>query len=370
MSEFDEDELSPSPGGRSRGGVAGSDQRSLEEEDLFANNNNHEDWETEVDEDEEASHLALQQLNAPQPHSDAHPWYYWCCGCCLRALEDGEDGEDAFGSSRSLPRIRKYKGFPESLKSPLTTATGGRTTRSSSEVSSSYNVNTSTLSLGGTEVSRRIMLLGTRYSGKTSLVRRAAQDLFETEYLPTYETVVRCRIPIQDVTFVCDLIDTGGQMEDTVVGMGNSSSVLVRHAMLGVHGYLLVFSLSSLQSFHQLERIYSSLVDLIGMAASKCVLVGTKSDCPVQRREVPFEMADDLAYEWGIPYVECSSRTGLGVLDTFETLLLEIDGGELLLPPPLLNGSVVSRTPTPPPLVSEAEHAPSGTGTGNTCALS
>ena len=41
--------------------------------------------------------------------------------------------------------------------------------------------------------------------------------------------------------------------------------------------------------------------------------------------------AENLAQAWGVPYVECSSKTGDNVAEVFHTLLKEIERDEGLL---------------------------------------
>lgn len=310
--------------------------RRREDDDyLFANDY---DAETENGDDEDDARNNLLALDDNDDNDDAPSILHMLClYCCPCFSNDTQIGEPSSVQTAAAPYKRTYKGFPATLRSPLSASSnGGRSSRSNSEASI---LPYTSLTTSGAEVSRRIMLVGMRNSGKSSLVRRVADDIYDQEYLPTIETVVRTKIKIQDVTFVCDLVDTAGQNED----VNNMSTALARQAMLGVHGYILVFSLTSAQSLQQLQVIYAGLVDLIGMASSKCVLVGCKADCSAQRREVPRATAERLAAHWNIPYIECSSKTDTGVIEVFETLLKEMDAGELL--------QRSCTPPTPPPVM-------------------
>ena len=50
-----------------------------------------------------------------------------------------------------------------------------------------------------------------------------------------------------------------------------------------------------------------------------------------EEREVTNQQAQSLANNWGIPYLECSSKTGLNVCEVFHTLLKEMEKDDGLL---------------------------------------
>ena len=51
--------------------------------------------------------------------------------------------------------------------------------------------------------------------------------------------------------------------------------------------------------------------------------------------------AQRLAESWGVPYVECSSKTGENVADVFHTLLKEIEKDDGLLKEDEENGCII-----------------------------
>ena len=109
-------------------------------------------------------------------------------------------------------------------------------------------------------------------------------------------------------------------------------SRLSRNASLGVHGYALVFSIASRQSFERIADLNDTLLNTLGDAPDvPRVLVGSMKDLSTEEREVTSEEAQRLADSWKIPYVECSSKTGESVAEVFHVLLKEIERDEGLL---------------------------------------
>lgn len=60
------------------------------------------------------------------------------------------------------------------------------------------------------------------------------------------------------------------------------------------------------------------------------VLVGTKKDMK-ESRQVSAVDAQKLADSWGVPYIECSSKTGEKIADVFHLLLKEVESDDGLL---------------------------------------
>ena len=100
---------------------------------------------------------------------------------------------------------------------------------------------------------------------------------------------------------------------------------------MGVHGYAMVFSIVSRQSFERIKEVNDSLLNTLGDAPDvPRVLVGSMHDL-TEQRQVPQQEAQALADLWRVPYVECSSKTGENVAEVFHTLLKEIEKDEGLL---------------------------------------
>jgi len=171
-------------------------------------------------------------------------------------------------------------------------------------------------------VHRKVAFLGFRAVGKSSLVNSFVYDNFDRHYQATIESTHHKTIRFRRVHFATDIVDTAGMDE---------FSRLSRNASLGVHGYALVFSIASRQSFECLEKVNGALLNSLGDPPDvPRVLVGSKNDMN-ESRQVDAADARKLADSWGVPYIECSSKNGIGVADVFHTLIQEIEKDDGLL---------------------------------------
>uniref|UniRef100_A0A7S4WBV1 Uncharacterized protein n=1 Tax=Ditylum brightwellii TaxID=49249 RepID=A0A7S4WBV1_9STRA len=125
-------------------------------------------------------------------------------------------------------------------------------------------------------VHRKIAVLGFRAVGKTSLTNAFVNGTFSETYDPTIENTHHKTIRFRKVHFATDIVDTAGMDE---------YSRLSRNASVGVHGYALVFSIASRQSFDRITQISDSLLNALGDALEvPRVLVGSMRDLADQRQ--------------------------------------------------------------------------------------
>ena len=119
-------------------------------------------------------------------------------------------------------------------------------------------------------------------------------------------------------------------------------SRLSRNASLGVHGYALVFSIASRQSFEMIDQINGALLNSLGdLPDVPRVLVGSKMDQKESRQGSTTD-AQKLADSWGVPYIECSSKTGEKIADVFHMLLKEVEADDGLLVENEEGGCIIS----------------------------
>ncbi|KAH7930092.1 hypothetical protein BV22DRAFT_1109521 [Leucogyrophana mollusca] len=165
---------------------------------------------------------------------------------------------------------------------------------------------------------RKIAVLGSRSVGKSSLVVQFIENHFVESYYPTIESTFSKGVVYRGVEYDCDIIDTAGQDEYSIL---NS-----KHA-IGIHGYVLVYSVTSRRSFDMIKIVYDKIVDFCGKNDIPCVIVGSKIDLQASSnsRQVPPDEGEELAKTNKAAWVETSAKDNVNVGKVFELCLAEIE---------------------------------------------
>ena len=162
---------------------------------------------------------------------------------------------------------------------------------------------------------------------------------FVDSYYPTIENTFSKVIRYRNHDFAVEIIDTAGQDEYTIL---NS-----KH-FIGIHGYMIVYSVASKQSFEMCriirDKILNHLVrekSTVGRKASiatnrtkqgtegvPIIMVGNKSDLRPEQRQVTLADGRKLAEELGCGFVEASARYNENVGKAFEGMVAEIEKGQ------------------------------------------
>lgn len=175
---------------------------------------------------------------------------------------------------------------------------------------------------------------------------------FVESYYPTIENTFSKEIRVKGQEYATEIVDTAGQDE---------YSILNSKHFIGIHGYMLVYSVASLPSFEMVQvirdKILNHLVclsyifpssspfpvlfffslptttDLRFLSSSNykgtdsvpIVIVGNKSDLRPDQRQVTAEEGKALADRFKCPWTEASARYNENVARAFELLICQIE---------------------------------------------
>ncbi|CCJ30302.1 unnamed protein product [Pneumocystis jirovecii] len=149
--------------------------------------------------------------------------------------------------------------------------------------------------------SRKVAVLGSR-----SVVE---------SYYPTIENTFTKTIKFRGQEYITEIIDTAGQDE---------YSILNSKHFIGMHGYILVYSIASKSSFQMIKIIRDKILDHTGTEWVPIVVVGNKNDLHIQRQVTP-EDGKSLALRWGCSWTEASARHNENVAKIFELIIVEVE---------------------------------------------
>ncbi|KAL1682156.1 P-loop containing nucleoside triphosphate hydrolase protein [Schizophyllum commune] len=162
---------------------------------------------------------------------------------------------------------------------------------------------------------RKIAVLGSRSVGKSSLVRQFIENEFQESYYPTIESSHTKTVKHNGTEYQLSIIDTAGQDE--------YSPLNSQHA-IGIHGYVLVYSITSKNSLEMVRIVHEKIIDFCGVTDIPCVIVGSKSDL-AQSRQVDAVEGEKVAHEHNAAWVETSAKNNVNVDKVFDLCLAEIE---------------------------------------------
>lgn len=168
---------------------------------------------------------------------------------------------------------------------------------------------------------------------------RYVDNHFVESYYPTIENTFGKEVKIKNQDYALEIVDTAGQDE---------YSILNSKHLIGIHGYMLVYSVSSQQSFEMIsiirEKILNNIVSKFlalhvsrlhraisnqelpqGSEKVPICIVGNKSDLRPEQRQVSHDDGKKLAEKLGCAWTEASARYDVCVAKAFELLIEEIE---------------------------------------------
>jgi len=163
---------------------------------------------------------------------------------------------------------------------------------------------------------RKIALVGSRSVGKSSLTVQFVEGHFVETYYPTIENTFSKIVRFKGQDYNTEIIDTAGQDE---------YSILQSKHFIGIHGYMLVYSVGSKQSFDMVKVIRDKILDHLGADSVPMVIVGNKCDLRPEQRQVSKEAGRALAEEFKCAWTEASARFDENVSKAFDLMIAEVE---------------------------------------------
>ena len=145
-------------------------------------------------------------------------------------------------------------------------------------------------------LARKIVVVGAPSVGKSSLTLQFVEGVFSDNYQPTINASFTKSYKYKNNTYNLEIHDTAGIDEFT----------LINTQFANVHGVILVYSITSKQTFTMLKVIRDKILQLTGLDTIPIVLVGNK--CDLQNREVTYEEAKQVSTGWNGIAIESSAK--------------------------------------------------------------
>ncbi|RMZ77654.1 hypothetical protein DV738_g4220, partial [Chaetothyriales sp. CBS 135597] len=160
----------------------------------------------------------------------------------------------------------------------------------------------------------KLVVVGGGGVGKSCLTIQLIQSHFVDEYDPTIEDSYRKQCLIDDEVALLDVLDTAGQEE---------YSAMREQYMRTGEGFLLVYSITSRQSFEEIQTFQQQILRVKDKDYFPIILVGNKCDLESDR-VVSREEGQALAQQFHCKFIETSAKNRINVDNAFYDLVREI----------------------------------------------
>ncbi|GJE96231.1 Ras GTPase [Phanerochaete sordida] len=160
----------------------------------------------------------------------------------------------------------------------------------------------------------KLVVVGGGGVGKSCLTIQFIQSHFVEEYDPTIEDSYRKQCVIDDEVALLDVLDTAGQEE---------YGAMREQYMRTGEGFLLVYSITSRNSFEEISTFYQQILRVKDMDQFPVIIVANKCDLEYER-QVGMNEGRDLAKHFGCKFIETSAKQRINVDEAFTNLVREI----------------------------------------------
>lgn len=160
----------------------------------------------------------------------------------------------------------------------------------------------------------KLVVVGGGGVGKSCLTIQLIQSHFVDEYDPTIEDSYRKQCVIDEEVALLDVLDTAGQEE---------YSAMREQYMRTGEGFLLVYSITSRQSFDEILTFQQQILRVKDRDYFPIIIVGNKCDLDMER-QVSRQEGEDLARQFGCAFIETSAKSRINVDNAFHNIVREI----------------------------------------------
>lgn len=171
----------------------------------------------------------------------------------------------------------------------------------------------------------RVILIGSKGVGKSSIIHRYLTDTFSEVYRPTVSDIYEKTVMRSDgdALNMFKIYDTAGDLQYEFPAMFN---ITVAEGDM----FALVYSVENRKSFEGIRKVWQNIVKLKDESKETFpfVLVANKADVSATRRKVTEGEGLELSEEIDCPYVEVSAKTGFKIDSIYTHLLEERDAIE------------------------------------------
>lgn len=160
----------------------------------------------------------------------------------------------------------------------------------------------------------RIIIFGAAGVGKSSLALRFVRGTFKESYVPTIEDTYKHVITSNKQVYTLSITDTTGS---------HQFPAMQRLNIQKGHAFILVYSITNLQSLEELKSVYKEIVEIKCGQENKIIpmmLVGNKSD-DTTGRIVTTHTGNGMANEMNCAFIETSAKTNTNIKEAFQELL-------------------------------------------------
>ncbi|ORZ28184.1 ras family-domain-containing protein [Lobosporangium transversale] len=160
----------------------------------------------------------------------------------------------------------------------------------------------------------KLVVVGGGGVGKSALTIQFIQSHFVDEYDPTIEDSYRKQCVIDEEVALLDVLDTAGQEE---------YSAMREQYMRTGEGFLLVYSITSRNSFEEISTFYHQILRVKDKDFFPIILVANKCDLE-HERQVSTHEGRELAKNFNSRLIETSAKQRINVDESFYNLVREI----------------------------------------------